>query len=69
MQNLINKTTSTVAGVVLFCVGAAMAGLGLAVVAMLAMFALAVTALALLAAPFVSMAQPATDTTVDAEVV
>lgn len=59
MTNLINKAASSVASVVLFLVGAVMAGMSLAVVFLLAMFALAVAGLALLAAPFLRLAMPA----------
>ena len=58
MKTLLNNTASTVAGVVLFFVGCAMAGLGLIVVALLATFALAAAALAILATPFVGWLQP-----------
>ena len=58
MKNLPKRVASTVAGIVLFCVGCAMAGLGLTVIAFLAMFAIAAAGLAVLAAPFVAMAQP-----------
>ncbi len=66
MTNLINKAASSVAGVVLFLVGAVMAGMSLAVVFLLAMFALAVAGLALLAAPFLRFAMPAEADAVDA---
>ena len=71
MKNLINKATSTLSGIVLFAFGCVMAGLGLATVGVLALFALAAVGLSLLAAPFVSQTQPAaeeTDETVDATV-
>ena len=58
MKTLMTKAASAVSGVVLFCLGAAIAGLGLGVVALLAVFALAVAGVALLAAPFVALANP-----------
>ncbi len=58
MKDLPKKVASTVSGIVLFCVGCAMAGLGLTVIAFLAMFAIAAAGLAVLAAPFVALAQP-----------
>lgn len=60
MNTLLTKAASAISGVALFCVGCLMAGLGLSVVALLALFALAAAGLALLAAPFVALAQPAT---------
>ncbi|MEO0635134.1 MAG: hypothetical protein AAFY73_00645 [Pseudomonadota bacterium] len=56
MKSLLNKIASTASIVVLFCVGAAMAGLGIYVVAVLAAFALALGLLSLLAAPFIRLA-------------
>ena len=56
MKAFLNQAAATAAGVVLFCVGCLMAGLGLTVMALLALFALAATGLAILAAPFVSLA-------------
>lgn len=55
MKNLFNKLTSTVAAAIVVFIGAVMAGLGLTVVAVLAMFALAVLGLAVIAAPFVKL--------------
>lgn len=57
MKTLINKATSAISGAVLFAAAVAMAGLGFAVIASLAIFALFAVGVALLAAPFVSMAQ------------
>ncbi len=58
MTTLLNKAASTLSGVVLVCIGGLMAGLGLAVVALMAMFGLAAAGLALLAAPFVASSTP-----------
>lgn len=58
MKNLINTITSTVAGFGLFCVACVMAGIGLAVVGLLAMFAIAAAGLALLATPLLTFLQP-----------
>ena len=58
MTTLLDKAASTLSGVALFCIGALMAGIGLSVVALLAMFGLAAAGLALLAAPFVASADP-----------
>ncbi len=56
MKAFLNQAASTAAGIVLFVVGCVMAGLGLSVMALLALFALAAAGLAILAAPFVSLA-------------
>lgn len=53
MKSVFSKVTSTAAGVVVFLVGCALAGLGFTVMAFLAMFAMAAYGLALIAAPFV----------------
>ncbi len=66
MKNLINKLTVATSGAVLFVLGCVMAGLGFAVLGMLALFALATVGIALLASPFLAAKQPQTD---DAEVV
>lgn len=58
MKSFLNNIASSFAGFVLFCVGCAMAGLGLSVVVMLALVALAAMGLALLASPFVAMSAP-----------
>jgi len=55
MKSIFNKTASFAAAAVALVIGGAMAGLGLAMLAVLAMFALAVVGLALLAAPFAQM--------------
>lgn len=57
MKSLITKTTTTLSGVVLFAFGCVMAGLGLAAISMLALFALATMGIAVLAAPFLAMVQ------------
>ncbi len=57
MKNLMNKATSAISGAVLFAAAIAMAGLGFAIVASLAIFALFAIGIALLAAPFVSAGQ------------
>jgi hypothetical protein len=62
MNNLINKTTTTLSSVILFGIGCVMAGLGLAAISLLAMFALATVGLAFLAAPLIAMTQPRGDT-------
>ena len=58
MKTLINKLTSTVSDVVLFTAGLVMAGLGLAFVGTLAMFALIAVGIALLVSPFLRLSQP-----------
>lgn len=60
MTNLITKATTALSSVVLFCLGGVVAGLGLGVIALLALFALAIAGIAFLAAPFVALAQPRT---------
>lgn len=57
MNTLVTKIKSAVSGIALFTLGCAMAGMGLVVVALLALFALASVGAALLASPFVAMAQ------------
>lgn len=64
MKDLLNKTTSAIAGVALFCFGCMMAGIGLFVVMLLALFAMAAAGLAILATPFVAMAQQGEDDTI-----
>ncbi len=59
MKTVLAKITSAAAAAVALFVGCALAGLGLVVMALLAMFALAATGLALLAAPF--MPKPSED--------
>ena len=59
MTNLINKATAAVSNTVLFAAAVVMAGLGFAVVGTLALFALMAVGVAMIAAPFVSLAQPA----------
>ena len=69
MKNLINKITTAVSGVVLFAAAIAMAGLGFAVIATLALFALLAIGVALLAAPFAKTANEEDESVEDAEVV
>lgn len=57
MKTLINKVTSAISGVVLFAAAMAMAVLGFAVIASLAIFSFFAIGVALLAAPFVPVAQ------------
>ena len=57
MNNLLNKVASSAAGAVLFFVACVMAAIGLSVILLLAVFALATAGLAVLASPFVGMAQ------------
>ncbi|MBO9420197.1 hypothetical protein J7444_01065 [Labrenzia sp. R4_1] len=57
MKSILEKTTATFAGAIVVLVGCVMAGLGFTVIAFLAMFALAAYGLALIAAPFLAMAQ------------
>ena len=54
MTTFLKKASATVSGAVLFCIGCAMAGIGLSVIMLLALFGLAAAGLALLAAPFVT---------------
>lgn len=58
MTNLLNTIRSFAARIALVVVGCVGAGLGLAAVALLAVFALALAGLALLAAPFVALLTP-----------
>ena len=57
MKSLLNNLNATVANVVLFCAGCAMAGLGLAFLGLTAVFAFAAAGLALLVSPFVALAR------------
>lgn len=70
MKPFINKAASLVSGAALFAVGVVMAGLGLAAVSVLALFALCAVGVALLASPLVALAQTretGADDTVHAE--
>jgi hypothetical protein len=67
MKTLINKATSTVSGVVLFAIGCVMAGIGLAAMSFLALFALSAVGLALLASPLIAIAQTGATDADDAE--
>ena len=58
MKNLLTKITASVAGAVLVCLGFVLAGLGISVVAILAMFVLAAAGLGAIASPFVSLLEP-----------
>jgi len=55
MKNAIEKVKQAVTAGVVMLIGAVMAGMGLAMVAILAMFALAAGGLAILASPFLAM--------------
>ena len=68
MKTLINKITNAVSGAVLFAAAVAMAGLGFAVVAILAVFAFFAIGVALLAAPFAQSAETEEESIEDAEV-
>ncbi|MEO1637917.1 MAG: hypothetical protein AAFU41_01555 [Pseudomonadota bacterium] len=63
MNTLITKIKSAISTAALLIFGAVMAGLGLATVGLLALFALVTIGMALLAAPFVALSQPAADET------
>lgn len=56
MKTFFEKISARVAAIVVLLVGAVMAGLGLTVIALLAMFGLAVAGLAFVVAPFVAHA-------------
>ena len=68
MKSLINKIVTAISGVVLFAAAIAMAGLGFAVIASLAFFAICAMGVALLAAPFVQGPKKDDDIVEDAEV-
>jgi hypothetical protein len=55
MKTLITKAKSIISGGALFACGCVMAGIGLAVMSLLALFALFAVGVALLAAPFVAL--------------
>jgi hypothetical protein len=57
MNTLINKTASAISTLALFAIGSVMAIFGFAMVGMLALFALFTVGIALLASPFLGMAQ------------
>lgn len=67
MKTLINKVTTAISGAVLFAAALAMAGLGFAMIALLAFFAFIAIGVALLAAPFAPAAEP-DEAELDAEV-
>ena len=58
MKKHLNKIASAAAGVGLFLLGCVLAGFGLSVVFLLAMFALAVIGLGILASLFLATVQP-----------
>ena len=69
MKNLTNKATSLLSGAALFAASVVMAGIGLATISILALFALTAVGVALLVSPFVAVApigEPHTEETVDA---
>ena len=68
MNTLINKVLTAISGAVLFAAAIAMAGLGFAVLASLAIFAFFAIGIALLAAPFVGMAEQEEESIEDADV-
>ena len=61
MKTLTDKITSIAAGAVTLLVGCMLAGLGLTVMAFLAIFALAAIGLAIIAAPFVALSRRAAE--------
>ncbi|WP_299700366.1 hypothetical protein [uncultured Tateyamaria sp.] len=63
MNALITKTKSALSAAALFAFGAAMAGLGLAAVSLLAIFALVAIGAAILATPFLAITQPTEEDT------
>ncbi|MEL7111428.1 MAG: hypothetical protein AAGK93_00640 [Pseudomonadota bacterium] len=69
MKTLINKITTAVSGAVLFAAAIAMAGLGFAVIATLAFFAVLAIGITLLTAPFIRTSNEEEETIEDAEVV
>jgi Na+-transporting methylmalonyl-CoA/oxaloacetate decarboxylase gamma subunit len=58
MKKQLNKIASAAAGVGIFFLGCVLAGFGLSVVFLLAMFALAVIGLGILVSPFLPAAKP-----------
>jgi len=61
MMKLTNKLTSAISNTVLFTAAIVMTGLGFALVGMLALFALMAVGVALIASPFVTVAQSTVD--------
>lgn len=59
MKSLISRLVPAAAAAALICIGFVLAGLGIWLVALLAMFALVAAGLGLLASPFVALLQPA----------
>ncbi len=57
MKALMSKAARVIAGAVVFVIACTVAGLGLTVFAMLALFALGMAGLGLIAAPFLSLLQ------------
>ena len=58
MTNLINIITTAVSNTVLFTASLVMAGIGFALVGMLAVFALMAVGVAIIASPFITATQP-----------
>lgn len=65
MNTLITKTANAVSSVALFATTCVMAGLGFALVSTLVLFALIASGVALMASPFVAMAQRESDADAD----
>ena len=62
MKDLLNKMTARVAGFALFCMACVMAGIGIWVVMVLALFALAAAGIGMLAAPLIVVAHNPSET-------
>ena len=58
MENVINKITTALSTTALFVLGGVMAGLGLAAIGVLALFAFIAMGIGLLAAPFLAAQHP-----------
>ena len=67
MKSLMNKATTAISGLVMFLVACAMAGLGFALIGMLAFFAIVAVGLALVASPFVATPNDEDTAKTDAE--
>lgn len=62
MKNLTTKIVSALSGAVLLATSFVLVGLGFAAITILAFFALIAAGVAMIAAPFVALAQPAEKT-------
>lgn len=68
MKNLVNKITTAVSSIALFCIGGVFALIGFATISVLAFFAILAAGAALLASPFVAQAMAADQAEPEADI-